>query len=160
MQYVKLGHSGLDISPICIGCMGFGDPSKGHPAWSLQEEDSRVLIRHALEARINFFDTANMYSMGTSEEFLGRALKDLVNRDAVVIATKLAAAMRNGPNAIGLSRTRLPRFRSLCPTMKRKALKRPIRPVRTIRACRHLPGCTALWKRRPASVRTRRSSEG
>ncbi len=104
MQYVKLGTSGLDVSPICIGCMGFGDPSKGHPAWSLDEEDSRALIRHALEAGINFFDTANMYSGGTSEEFLGRALKDFVNRDAIVIATKLSAGMRNGPNAVGLSR--------------------------------------------------------
>lgn len=104
MQYVKLGYSGLDISPICIGCMGFGEPSKGHPVWSLGEGESRALIRHALEAGINFFDTANMYSTGTSEEFLGRALKDFVNRDAVVIATKLSAAMRDGPNAIGLSR--------------------------------------------------------
>jgi aryl-alcohol dehydrogenase-like predicted oxidoreductase len=104
MQYVKLGNSGLDVSPICIGCMGFGDPATGHPAWSLDEEASRALIRHALEGGINFFDTANMYSWGTSEEFLGRALKDFVNRDAVVIATKLAAGMRNGPNAIGLSR--------------------------------------------------------
>ena len=104
MQYLKLGNSGLDVSPICVGCMGFGDPTKGHPAWSLEEEDSRALIRHALEAGINFFDTANMYSAGTSEKFLGRALKDFVNRDAVVIATKLSAGMRNGPNAIGLSR--------------------------------------------------------
>ena len=104
MQYLKLGNSGLDISPICIGCMGFGDPMKGHPAWSLNEDDSRALIQHALEAGINFFDTANMYSAGTSEEFLGRALKDFVNRDAVVIASKLSAGMRNGPNAVGLSR--------------------------------------------------------
>jgi 1-deoxyxylulose-5-phosphate synthase len=104
MQYVKLGRSGLDVSPVCIGCMGYGDAAQGHPAWSLDEENSRALIRHALEAGINFFDTANMYSTGTSEEFLGRALKDFVDRDAIVIATKLSAAMRNGPNAIGLSR--------------------------------------------------------
>lgn len=104
MQYGKLGNSGLDVSPVCIGCMGFGDPAKGHPAWSLPESDSRILIQHALEAGINFFDTANMYSGGTSEEFVGRALKDFVNRDAVVIATKLSAGMRDGPNAVGLSR--------------------------------------------------------
>src|SRR5579871_5138823 len=104
MQYIKLGNSGLDISPICVGCMGFGDPARGHPVWSINEDDSRAVIRHALGLGINFFDTANMYSIGTSEEFVGRALKDFVNRDAVVIATKLAAAMRDGPNAIGLSR--------------------------------------------------------
>lgn len=104
MQYAKLGRSGLDISPICVGCMGFGDPSRGHPAWSLDEEESRSLIQHAVEAGINFFDTANLYSNGNSEEIVGKALKELVNRDAVVIATKLSAGMRNGPNAVGLSR--------------------------------------------------------
>ncbi|MFC4764252.1 aldo/keto reductase [Dyella koreensis] len=104
MQYKKLGNTGLDVSPICIGCMGFGQPAQGHPAWSLNEDASRVLIRHAVEAGINFFDTANMYSTGSSEEFVGRALKDFANRDAVVIATKLSAPTRNGPNALGLSR--------------------------------------------------------
>jgi aryl-alcohol dehydrogenase-like predicted oxidoreductase len=104
MQYTKLGHTGLDVSPICIGCMGFGDPSRGYPAWSLDERTSRSLIRHAIEAGINFFDTANMYSNGSSEEILGRALKDFTNRDSVVIATKLSAPTRNGPNALGLSR--------------------------------------------------------
>lgn len=104
MQYVKLGHTGLDVSPICIGCMGFGEPSRGHPAWSLDEAASRALIRHALESGINFFDTANMYSNGASEEIVGRALKDFTRRENVVIATKLAAPMRDGPNAFGLSR--------------------------------------------------------
>ena len=104
MQYKKLGHTGLDVSPICIGCMGFGDPSRGYPGWSLDEEASRPLIRHAIEAGINFFDTANMYSNGSSEEIVGRALKDFTHRDNVVIATKLAAPTRNGPNALGLSR--------------------------------------------------------
>jgi aryl-alcohol dehydrogenase-like predicted oxidoreductase len=103
-QYKKLGHTGLDVSPICIGCMGFGDPSRGYPTWSLDEEASRSLIRHSIEAGINFFDTANMYSNGSSEEILGRALRDFANRDGVVIATKLAAPTRNGPNAFGLSR--------------------------------------------------------
>jgi 1-deoxyxylulose-5-phosphate synthase len=104
MQYKKLGHTGLDVSPICIGCMGFGDPSRGYPPWSLDEEASRPLIRYALEAGINFFDTANLYSNGSSEEILGKALKDFTNRDTVVIATKVAAPTHNGPNAIGLSR--------------------------------------------------------
>jgi 1-deoxyxylulose-5-phosphate synthase len=104
MQYVKLGHTGLDISPICIGCMGFGDPSRGHPTWALGEEASRPLIRYAIEAGINFFDTANLYSQGTSEQTLGRALKDFANRDNVVIATKLFAPMRSGANGGGLSR--------------------------------------------------------
>ena len=104
MQYKKLAHTGLDISPICIGCMGFGDPARGYPSWSLDEEASRSLIRHAIETGINFFDTANMYSNGGSEEVLGRALKDFIDRDSVVIATKVAPATHNGPNAIGLSR--------------------------------------------------------
>ena len=104
MQYVKLGDTGLDISPIAIGCMGLGDPSRGYPAWSLDEEASRPLVRYAVEAGINLFDTANMYSNGASEEILGRALKDFASRDAVVIATKLGAPTRNGPNALGLSR--------------------------------------------------------
>jgi 1-deoxyxylulose-5-phosphate synthase len=104
MQYVKLSATGLDISPLCIGCMGFGEPSRNYPAWSIDEEASRALIRHAIEAGINFFDTANMYSNGGSEEILGRALKDFTPRDGVVIATKLSAPMRNGPNAAGLSR--------------------------------------------------------
>jgi 1-deoxyxylulose-5-phosphate synthase len=104
MQYKKLGQTGLDISPICIGCMGFGDPSRAYPAWSLNEEESRLVIGHAIEAGINFFDTANLYSNGNSEEILGRALRDFTDRDSVVIATKLSAPTRNGPNAIGLSR--------------------------------------------------------
>ncbi|WP_263385493.1 aldo/keto reductase [Granulicella arctica] len=104
MQYKKLGTTGLDISPICIGCMGFGEPSRAYPSWSLDEESSRTLIRHAVEAGINFFDTANMYSNGGSEEIVGKALKEFTNRDSVVIATKVASATHDGPNAIGLSR--------------------------------------------------------
>lgn len=104
MQYVKLGRSGLDVSPLAIGCMGFGDPGRGYPGWSIDEAASRALIRHAIEVGINFFDTANLYSNGASEEIVGRALKDFVHRDAVVIATKVSAPTRNGPNAIGLSR--------------------------------------------------------
>jgi aryl-alcohol dehydrogenase-like predicted oxidoreductase len=104
MQYVKLGTTGLDVSPIAIGAMTFGEPTRGHPAWSLGEEESRKLIKHALDVGINFFDTANMYSQGSSEEILGRALKDYANRDDVVIATKLRHPMRSGPNGKGLSR--------------------------------------------------------
>ena len=104
MEFVKLGATGLDVSPIAIGAMTYGEPERGHPAWSLGEEESRVLIKHALEAGINFFDTANMYSLGSSEEILGRALKDFANRDDMVIATKLRHPMRLGPNGAGLSR--------------------------------------------------------
>jgi aryl-alcohol dehydrogenase-like predicted oxidoreductase len=104
MQYVKLGTTGLDVSPIAIGAMTFGEPTRGHPVWSFGEEESRKLIKHALDAGINFFDTANMYSQGSSEEILGRALKDYANRDDVVIATKLRHPMRSGPNGKGLSR--------------------------------------------------------
>ena len=104
MQYAKLGRTGLDVSPVCIGCMGFGEPSRAYPPWSLDEAASRSLIRHAIERGINFFDTANMYSNGSSEEILGRALLDFGHRDSVVIATKLSASTRDGPNALGLSR--------------------------------------------------------
>ncbi|MFF5403449.1 aldo/keto reductase [Streptomyces misionensis] len=105
MRYIKLGRTGLDVSPVAIGAMTYGAPDRGHPVWSLDEEASRPLIRHALEAGINFFDTANMYSYGSSEEILGRALKDFANRDEVVITTKVRHTMRPGrPNGGGLSR--------------------------------------------------------
>ncbi|TQM46086.1 aldo/keto reductase [Pseudonocardia cypriaca] len=104
MRYVKLGSTGLDVSPIAIGAMTYGEPERGHPVWSLGEERARPLIKHALEAGINFFDTANMYSNGSSEEILGRALNDFADRDEVVIATKLRHPMRPGPNGRGLSR--------------------------------------------------------
>jgi 1-deoxyxylulose-5-phosphate synthase len=104
MRYVKLGNTGLDVSPIAIGAMTFGEPDRGHPVWSLDEETSRPLIKYALDIGINFFDTANWYSLGSSEEILGRALKDFADRDAVVIATKVRNQMRSGPNGAGLSR--------------------------------------------------------
>ena len=104
MRYIKLGSTGLDVSPIAIGAMTYGEPGRGHPVWSLGEEDSRPLIKHALEAGINFFDTANIYSQGSSEEILGRALNDFADRDWVVIATKVRHPMRPGPNGAGLSR--------------------------------------------------------
>src|SRR5690348_10090478 len=104
MRYIKLGTTGLDVSPVAIGAMTYGDPNRGHPVWSLDEQTSRPLIKHALDAGINFFDTANLYSLGSSEEILGRALNDFANRDDVVIATKLRHPMRPGPNGRGLSR--------------------------------------------------------
>jgi 1-deoxyxylulose-5-phosphate synthase len=104
MRYIKLGATGLDVSPVAIGAMTYGDPGRGHPVWSLDEETSRPLIKHAIEAGINFFDTANLYSYGSSEEILGRALKGFASRDEVVIATKLRHPMRPGPNGAGLSR--------------------------------------------------------
>src|SRR5216684_3466006 len=104
MDYLKLGSTGLDVSPIAIGAMTYGEPGRGHPVWSLGEEDSRPIIRHAIEAGVNFFDTANMYSQGSSEEILGRALRDFADRDEVVIATKIRHPMRSGPNGAGLSR--------------------------------------------------------
>ncbi len=104
MRYIKLGSTGLDVSPIALGCMTYGEPGRGHPSWSLTETESRPLIRQAVEAGISFFDTANMYSQGSSEEIVGRALKDFADRDAVVIATKLRHPMRPGPNGAGLSR--------------------------------------------------------
>src|ERR1700752_3194184 len=104
MEYTKLGRTGLDVSRICLGCMTYGGGNRGNHAWSLGEEESRPFIQRALEAGINFFDTANRYSLGKSEEILGRAIKDFASRDEVVIATKVYGRMRPGPNGAGLSR--------------------------------------------------------
>jgi aryl-alcohol dehydrogenase-like predicted oxidoreductase len=105
MEYVKLGNTGLDVSPICLGCMSFGTAENWvHNPWALNEEDSRTIIKRALDLGINFFDTANSYAYGNSEEILGRALKDYADRDEVVIATKVFVPMRKGPNGGGLSR--------------------------------------------------------
>jgi aryl-alcohol dehydrogenase-like predicted oxidoreductase len=104
MDYVKLGRTGLEVSRICLGCMSYGGPDRGTHRWSLPEEESRPFIKRALESGINFFDTANVYSLGSSEEILGRALRDFARRDEVVIATKVHGRMRPGPNGAGLSR--------------------------------------------------------
>ncbi|MZF89324.1 aldo/keto reductase [Streptomyces sp. SID5643] len=104
MQYVKLGSTGLDVSRICLGCMTYGLPDRGPHEWTLGEEASRPLIRQAVEAGVTFFDTANMYSDGTSEEIVGRALRDFARRDEIVLATKVYYPMRPGPNGGGLSR--------------------------------------------------------
>jgi aryl-alcohol dehydrogenase-like predicted oxidoreductase len=104
VEYAKLGNIGLEVSRICLGCMGFGDPERWVHQWVLNEEDSRPIIQKALELGINFFDTANVYSSGRSEEILGRALRDFAQRDEVVVATKVHGRMREGPNGAGLSR--------------------------------------------------------
>jgi 1-deoxyxylulose-5-phosphate synthase len=104
MEYVKLGRTGLEVSRICLGCMSYGVPGRGNHAWSIDEAESRPFIQRALEGGINFFDTANRYSLGSSEEILGRAIKDFARRDDVVIATKVYGRMRQGPNGGGLSR--------------------------------------------------------
>jgi 1-deoxyxylulose-5-phosphate synthase len=104
VEYMKLGATGLEVSRICLGCMSFGDPQRGSHEWTLDEEASRPYLRKAVEAGINFFDTANVYSDGSSEEITGRALKEYADRDSVVIATKLNGRMHPGPNGAGLSR--------------------------------------------------------
>ncbi len=104
MRYVKLGSTGLDISPLALGCMSYGEPDRGNHAWTLPEEESRPLIRAAVDAGINFFDTANVYSDGSSEEIVGRALADFTRREDTVIATKVHGRMHDGPNGAGLSR--------------------------------------------------------
>jgi aryl-alcohol dehydrogenase (NADP+) len=104
MEYINLGKTGLKVSRICLGCMTFGEPLRGAHPWSLPEDVSRPFFAKALEAGVNFFDTANVYSDGTSEEFLGRAIKDLTRRDEVVIATKVHGRMRADANGGGLSR--------------------------------------------------------
>jgi len=104
VEYVKLGRTGLDVSQICLGCMSYGVPERGFHQWALGEDQSRPFIKRALELGINFFDTANVYSDGTSEEIVGRALKDYARRDEIVIATKVNGRMHAGPNGAGLSR--------------------------------------------------------
>src|SRR3954462_782022 len=104
MEYTKLGATGLEVSRICLGCMSFGAPDRGNHTWTLPEDQSRSLIKQALDLGINFLDTANVYSDGHSEEIVGRALKDFVRRDDVVLATKVYSRMRKGPNGAGLSR--------------------------------------------------------
>jgi len=109
MEYIRLGKTGLRVSRICLGCMTYGAPATGElkggrHAWALNEEESRPFLRQALELGINFFDTANVYSSGASEEVLGRFLKDSVRREAVVVATKVHGVMRDEPNGSGLSR--------------------------------------------------------
>lgn len=105
MDYVKLGNTGLDVSPICLGAMSFGTAAGWvHNQWALNEEESRTIIKRAVELGVNFFDTANVYAYGASEEILGRALKAFAKRDEVVIATKVHGRMHDGPNGGGLSR--------------------------------------------------------
>lgn len=105
MNYVKLGNTGMDVSQICLGAMSFGT-SEGwvHDQWALNEEDSRTIIKRALDLGVNFFDTANGYAAGSSEKILGRALNDFANRDEIVVATKVHGQMHKGPNGGGLSR--------------------------------------------------------
>ena len=104
MDYVKLGNTGMDISKICLGCMSFGALEAGTQSWSLTEDESRAIVKRSLDLGINFFDTANVYARGNSEEFLGRALKEYASRDDVVVATKVCSRMKEGPNGQGLSR--------------------------------------------------------
>ena len=104
MQYTRLGPTGLTVSRLCLGCMTYGQPQRGAHPWTLDEAASRPLIQRAVELGINFFDTANAYSDGTSEEIVGRALRDFARRDEIVVATKVRNASRKAPNVGGLSR--------------------------------------------------------
>ncbi len=107
MKYRPLGSTRLNVSQLCLGCMSFGAPDRGMHGWTLPEAPSRALIRQALDLGINFFDTADMYSDGTSEEYVGRALKDFIPRDQVIIATKVYFPMTTSPDDKGLSRARI-----------------------------------------------------
>ena len=104
MEFTRFGRSGLEVSRLCLGCMSYGVPERGTHAWSLGEAESRPFLRRALDLGINFFDTANVYSDGTSEEIVGRALEDVAPRDDIVLATNVHGRMRPGPNGAGLSR--------------------------------------------------------
>src|SRR4051794_30973993 len=104
MEYTRLGTTGLEVSRICLGCMSYGEPDRGNHTWTLGEDDARPHIKRAIELGITFFDTANVYSHGSSEEIVGRALRDFANRDEIVLATKVQGRMSPGPNGAGLSR--------------------------------------------------------
>jgi aryl-alcohol dehydrogenase-like predicted oxidoreductase len=117
LKYKNLGSTGMKVSELCLGCMTYGVPERGDHPWTLPEEQSRPLIRQAVEAGINFFDTANSYSDGTSEEIVGRALKDFTRRDEVVLATKVYFPMSKGPNMMGLSRKAI--FTAIDASLKR-----------------------------------------
>ncbi|MBP2199007.1 aldo/keto reductase [Pantoea cypripedii] len=117
MQYINLGRTGLQVSRLCLGCMSYGEPDRLPQPWSLEEDKSRPLIRQALEAGINFFDTANIYSGGSSEEIVGKALSDMAQRDEIVVATKAFFPWRNSPNTGFLSRKAL--FKSIDDSLMR-----------------------------------------
>ncbi|GEP00711.1 aldo/keto reductase [Methylobacterium haplocladii] len=117
MKTRKLGRTGLDVSALCLGCMTYGIPERGPHSWTLREADSRPLLKRALDLGFNFFDTANYYSDGTSEEIVGRALKDLAVRDEIVIATKVFYPLKDRPNAGGLSRKAI--FSAIDASLKR-----------------------------------------
>jgi len=117
MNYTKLGRTGLDVSRLCLGCMSYGEPERGNHPWTLGEAASRPFIRKALDLGINFFDTANVYSDGTSEEIVGRALLDYTRRGEVVVATKVHGRMHPGPNGAGLSRKAI--FEAIDASLKR-----------------------------------------
>src|SRR5437762_6392097 len=104
MEYKRLGHSGMNVSRIIVGCMGFGDPLRGTQEWALGIDEARPIIKQALEAGITTFDTANIYSRGASEDIVGQVLFELTKRDDVLIATKVFSPMGPGPKDAGLSR--------------------------------------------------------
>ena len=104
MDYVNLGRTGLKVSRLCLGCMSYGEPERGNHPWTLGDAQSRPFIKKALDLGINFFDTANVYSAGSSEEITGRALLEYARRGEVVLATKVNGRMHKGPNGAGLSR--------------------------------------------------------
>src|SRR5271154_3165956 len=104
MDYVKLGNTGMDVSRICLGCMSYGEPARGGHSWTLDEQKARPFFKQAVDLGINFFDTSNSYSDGSSEEIVGRTLREFANRDEVVLATKVYFPQRKGENARGLSR--------------------------------------------------------
>ena len=117
MDYINLGKSGLTVSRLCLGCMSYGVPERGPHPWTLSEETSRPFIKRALELGFTFFDTANVYSDGTSEEITGRALRDFARREEIVLATKVHGKMGPGPNGKGLSRGAI--FTQLDASLKR-----------------------------------------
>ncbi|MGW4695563.1 aldo/keto reductase [Kitasatospora cineracea] len=117
MRYIKLGTTGLEVSAIALGCMSFGEPGRGGEPWSLGADASRDIIKQALESGVNFLDTANGYSAGSSEEIVGRAVRDFTRREEVVLSTKVWMRMRPGPNGAGLSRKAI--FAELDASLKR-----------------------------------------
>ena len=124
MMSTRLGRTGLEVSRLCLGCMSYGVPERGAHPWTLGETESRPFIRRALDLGINFFDTANVYSDGTSEEIVGKALLDFAPREAFVLATKVHGRMHPGPNGAGLSRKAILGQIDASPTLKRQVQAR------------------------------------
>ena len=161
MECQRLGATGLVVSRICLGCMSYGDPEAslaGTPLgwkWALREEESRPFFKRAIELGVNFFDTANVYSFGASEEITGRALKEYARREELVIATKVCSPMRPGPNGRGLSRKAI--LHEIDASLKRLATDELVFPYRFFESATFRTRMLSQWRAARNNCRSIRS---